>query len=302
MTNGAPSLEERLHEPQTVEKLNHLLDRLDTIERAVDALERLEHQLPMAMSTAADVLDDELTRAAERGVVLDERAGEALRLAEKLTEPKTVETLTRLIDRLDRIEQIADLADHVPGAAAMTVDTLDEALTRAADRGVVLDERVREGLMLLETLTEPKTAQALGELAGRTDQIAELAKLAEHAPQAIATVVDILDSEYARAMNAGFDPERALRDAASALGKLSEVFRTDEFRALLDSGVLDPEALRVIGSLGTALVESQKEASRGETPERGMFGLLRALRDPDVQHAVGFLTSFAKRFGRQLRS
>jgi len=82
---------------------------------------------------------------------------------------------------------------------------------------------------------------------------------------------------------------------------LSEVFRTDEFRALLDSGVLDPEALQVIGGLGTALVESQKEATRGETPKRGMFGLLGALRDPDVQHAVGFLTSFAKRFGRQLR-
>lgn len=300
-TNGASSLEKRLHDPETVQKLNHLLDRLDTIERAVDTLERLEHQLPMALSTAADVLDDELTRAAERGVVLDERAGEALRLAEKLTEPDTVETLTRLIDRLDRLEQIADLADQVPAAMATTVDTLDEALTRAADRGVVLDERMREGLALLEVLTEPKTAQALGELAGRSEQIAELAKLADHAPRAIATVIDIIDAEYARAADAGFDPERALRDAASALGKLSEVFRTNEFRALLDSGVLDPEALQVIGGLGTALVESQKEATRGETPKRGMFGLLGALRDPDVQHAVGFLTSFAKRFGRQLR-
>ena len=300
-SNGAPSLEKRLHDPETVEKLNRLLDRLDTIERAVGAIERLERQLPMALSTATDVLDDELTRAADRGVVLDERAGQALRLAETLTEPATVETLTRLIDRLDRIEQIAALADGAPGAIATTVDTIDDALTRAAERGVVLDERMREGLVLLETLTDPATAKALGELAGRSQQLADLARLVDDAPKAIATVVDIIDAEMNAGMEAGFDPERALRDAASALGKLSELFRTDEFQALLDSGVLDPEALSVIGGLGTALVESKKEADRGETPRRGMFGLIGALRDPDIQHAVGFLTRFAKRFGRQLR-
>ena len=64
----------------------------------------------------------------------------------------------------------------------------------------------------------------------------------------------------------------------------------------------DPEALRTVGSLGAALVETQKESDRGETPQRGFFGLLGALRDPDVQHAIGFLTTFAKRFGQNLRS
>ena len=255
----------------------------------------------MALSTATDVLDDELTRAADRGVVLDERAGQALRLAEKLTEPATVETLTRLIDRLDRIEKIAAFADDAPAALATTVDTIDDALTRAAERGVVLDERMREGLVLLETLTEPATAKALGELAGRSQQLADLARLVDDAPKAIATVVDIVDAEMNAAMEAGFDPERALHDAATALAKLSELFRTNEFQALLNSGVLDPEALSVIGGLGTALVESKKEADRGEMPKRGMLGLIGALRDPDIQHAVGFLTRFAKRFGSQLR-
>jgi uncharacterized protein YjgD (DUF1641 family) len=56
-----------------------------------------------------------------------------------------------------------------------------------------------------------------------------------------------------------------------------------------------------VGSLGSALVESQKEAQKGEIPKRGLFGLFGALRDPDVQHAVGFITTFAKKFGRNLR-
>jgi uncharacterized protein YjgD (DUF1641 family) len=300
-TNGAVNLEERLEDPETRRALVHLLDRLDTIERAVDALERIEDKMPEAVEMTADVIDDELTRAAERGVVLDERAGSALQLAEKLTEPHTVEVLTALMDRLDRLEQLAELADQLPDAAMVTVDSIDDALTRAAERGVVVDERAREGLMLLEKMTEPETAAALGAVLDRAEHLERLSALAEDAPDAIATVVDILDAEYAKAAQKGYDPEQILRQAFSSLSRLSELFQSDEFEALLDSGVLDPEALQAVGSLGSALVESQKEAQKGEIPKRGIFGLFGALRDPDVQHAIGFITTFAKKFGRNLR-
>ncbi len=299
-TNGTSVLEKRLQDPATREKLNSLLDKLDTIEKAIDTLDRLEGQVPALLQTTADVVDEELTRAADQGVVLDERAGEALQLAEKLTEPATVEVLSALIDRLDRLEQLAELADQVPDAAMITVDTVDDALTRAADRGVVVDERAREGLKLLEKLTEPDTAAALERVLDRSDQLEQLSALAENAPDAIATAVDILDAEYARAAAQGYDPEQTLRRAFGALRRLGELFRTEEFQALLDSGVLDPEALQVVGSLGSALAETQKEASRGDTPAQGVFGLLGALRDPDVQRAVGFITTFAKKFGRNL--
>jgi uncharacterized protein YjgD (DUF1641 family) len=301
-TNGAVDLEKRLQDPETREALVHLLDRLDTIERAVDLLDRLEHQMPHALETGADMLDDELTRAAERGVVFDERAGAALRLAEKLTEPETVDVLTALLDRLDRLEQLAALADQVPDAAMIAVDSIDDALTRAAERGVVLDERAKEGLVLLEKMTEPDTAQALGAVLDRAEHLERLSELAASAPDLIATVVDMLDAEYARAAETGYDPERLLRQTLGSLGRLGELFQSDEFEALLDSGVLDPEALEAVGSLGSALVESQKEAQRGETPQRGFFGVIGALRDPDVQRALGFVMSFAKKFGRALNN
>lgn len=66
---------------------------------------------------------------------------------------------------------------------------------------------------------------------------------------------------------------------------------------LLQSGLLAPEAVDVTSKAGDALV-----ASRETTPEVGLLGLLRALRDPDVQHALGFFTAFSKQFGRRLRS
>lgn len=299
-TNGATDLERRLRDPDIQRTLVHLLDRLDTLERAVDVLDRIERTMPDTVEMTADVVDEELVRAAERGVVLDERAREALRLAEKLTEPNTVETLTALFDRLDRLEQLADLADQVPDVVSVTVDSIDEALTRAADRGVVVDERVREGLLLLERMTEPTTARALASVLDRSEHLERLSALAENAPDAIATAVDILDAEYARAAARGYDPEEIVRQALSSLARLGELFQSEEFDALLKSGVLDPEALEIVGSLGSALVESQKEARRGETPRRGLFGLLGALRDPDVQRAIGFVTTFAKRFGQKL--
>lgn len=299
--NGTTDLRKRLQDPDTQDALLRLLDRLDTIERTVDRLERLDAQLPMLLSTATDVVDAELTRAADRGVVLDERTREALALAEKLTEPQTAAALTRLMDRLDQMEDLAALADQVPGVVATSVDTLDDALTRAADRGVVLDERAREGLHLLEQLTEPETARALAAVMDRADQLEDLMQLVDRAPDAIATVVDMLDAEVAKAYARGHSPEETLRQTVGTLGRLGELFRTDEFEALLDSGVLDPEALNVVGSLGAALVDTQKEATRGKTPKRGVFGLLGALRDPDVQHAIGFLTQFAKKFGQNLR-
>ena len=301
-TNGAVNLEKRLQDPDTRAALVHLLDRLDTIERVVDALDRIEQQMPGAVRTGADMLDEELTRAADRGVVFDERAGEALRLAEKLTEPDTVDVLTRLIDRLDRLEALASMADQLPDAAMVAADSLDDALTRAAERGVVVDERAREGLMLLEKMTEPETAAALGAVLDRSEHLERLSALAEDAPDAIATVVDILDTEYARAAERGYDPEQILRRSFNALGQLGDLFQSDEFEALLESGVLDPEALQAVGSLGSALVDTQKEARRGETPQRGFFGLLGALRDDDVQRAIGFITTFAKKFGQNLRA
>jgi uncharacterized protein YjgD (DUF1641 family) len=55
--------------------------------------------------------------------------------------------------------------------------------------------------------------------------------------------------------------------------------------------------LRVIGELGRALTETA--AAPPVTP--GILGLLKALGQPDVQRALGFLVTFAERFGVRLR-
>jgi uncharacterized protein YjgD (DUF1641 family) len=72
--------------------------------------------------------------------------------------------------------------------------------------------------------------------------------------------------------------------------------KVEALEALLNSGVLDPAALSLIGEFGRALVETASAPSR----KVGAMGLLSALGDPDVQRAVGFLVTFAQRFGARL--
>lgn len=297
-TNGAaPSLQERLQEPETTAALHRLLDRLDALERSVDMLAQVADQAPAALAMMTDTVDDTYRRAAASGIDLEDRLQNALELAEKLTADRNVQALERLLDRLDQLERLVDLADQVPAALAMVTDTVDEAYRHAAESGVDPEARLRNAAALAEKLTAPQTVEVLSDLMDRMDQLERFVDLAEQAPGVFAMLVDTLDEAYRNASEAGVDLELMVRQGASAATRLSEAMRSDEFEALMRSGVLDPRALDVVGSAGDALAATQTQPS----PQVGMLGLFRALRDPDVQRALGFLTQFAKYFGQSVR-
>jgi uncharacterized protein YjgD (DUF1641 family) len=52
----------------------------------------------------------------------------------------------------------------------------------------------------------------------------------------------------------------------------------------------------VVSQLAVAL------AAPGEAKPVGTWGMMKALRDPDVQRALGFGLAIARRFGQQLAS
>lgn len=83
--------------------------------------------------------------------------------------------------------------------------------------------------------------------------------------------------------------------------QISDLMNSDEFDALMQSGVLSPETLTVVGQAGDALVESRQEAAQSDQ-RIGIFGLLRALNDPDIQRSLNFLLTFSKKFGRKLNN
>jgi hypothetical protein len=147
----------------------------------------------------------------------------------------------------------------------------------------------------LQTIEERTRA-----IAGVAEALRPLIALAQQAPAFIAVVMDSFDEAMQTAYGKGLDVERGLLNGAEAalrFGATMDAERVRELDAVLKSGVLGPSTLRVVGELGRALTETA--AAPAATP--GVLGLLKALGQPDVQRALGFLVTFAERFGRRLR-
>jgi hypothetical protein len=118
-------------------------------------------------------------------------------------------------------------------------------------------------------------------------------------PQLIAILMDSLDGLMRSAGDKGIDVERGVLNGAEAalrFGATMDAAKVRDLDALLRSGVLAPDTLRVIGEVGRALTET----AAAPPTSLGIVGLVRALRQPDVQRALGFLVTFAARFGRAL--
>jgi len=154
---------------------------------------------------------------------------------------------------------------------------------------------------------EPTVAASLNAVNARLDSMAEvldalrpLVALAGHAPGLVAMAGDSFDEIMQRASDSGIDVERGLLNGAGAALRFGATMDPEKVRALealLQSGVLDPGALRTIGELGRALVDTASAPPSAIGP----MGLWKALGQPDVQRALGFLITFAERFGRRLR-
>jgi Protein of unknown function (DUF1641) len=135
---------------------------------------------------------------------------------------------------------------------------------------------------------------------GRTlDALKPLLALADQAPALLATIGDSADEIARRAIDAGIDLEKGVIQGAGAalrFGATMDAEKVKSIEALLQSGVLDPRALLVMGELGRALAATAEH----EPPRMGLGALLKALRRPDIQRALGFLVTFGERFGRGL--
>jgi hypothetical protein len=133
-----------------------------------------------------------------------------------------------------------------------------------------------------------------------TEALRPLITLAPQVPTLVAVLMDSFDETVRVARDNGVDIERGVLNGAEAALRFGATMDPDKVReldALLKSGILAPGTLRVVGELGRALTET----AASPPPPMGFVGLLKALAQPDVQRALGFLVTFAEHFGRRLR-
>lgn len=184
---------------------------------------------------------------------------------------------------------------------ATMVDVFDEQCEKINQTESGVEERTQNLMRLFMKVTEPKSISALESLIDRLPELEKLMQLAAEMPDLFATLVDVFDEFAAQLKEDGVDLEKSVKQglhAALWLGCRVSHEELERLGYLLRSDVLDPHALEVVGHAGTSLARCQQQSCELSTPDQvGVFGVLKAMRDPNVQRSIGFALRFARCFG-----
>ncbi|MBX0297598.1 DUF1641 domain-containing protein [Haloarcula nitratireducens] len=181
------------------------------------------------------------------------------------------EAVAEFVDRLGAVNELLDvlslgesaLDDEMVRELSATGSTLAESADGlATDETVALAETVGEnGDDLREALDTLLALQRSGTL----DELAELAEVGSLATAA-------LDDEMVR----------SLAGTGAALGEVAQTASDGDTRDGIET-----------------LLKGVGEAEREPPEQVGAVGLLRGLRDPDVQYGLGYLLAVASAIGRE---
>lgn len=153
-------------------------------------------------------------------------------------------------------------------------------------------------------MSDPETRQALAVIVANAPTLAALSAMASQLLQRGPEIADNVNALVRQLRVEGAGDEHRIGDAIGSLSSLAPLApalaaRTETITSLLDSPVLAPEVVEVVGRVGNAAVEADA-ATRGKQAQvGGAFAILRELKDPQVQEGLAFLFAFAKAFGRQ---
>lgn len=192
----------------------------------------------------------------------------------------------------------------VEDAIATGTDIVDEQVARSADRGVQFDQRL-DGLGdLLERLSRPETLTAIATLLDSLPQLVEMLRVAQQLPNLLATLGDVVDDTQQRCAAEGMDIEKAIINGCQAamwLGTKVDQAHLRRLGDLLGSEIMNVNALNVVDNAARSLNTAQQQSQPQQPPKLGLLGLLKAMRDPEIQRSLDFAIHFGKSFGQNLK-
>lgn len=223
-------------------------------------------------------------------------------LQDSTNAPKITDLLTQLSVRMDSLERSLSSLDEFikkfPAMMAIATDTADEFYRNAAASGIDIEERLKKASSLFVQLSDPKKIDTLSQFINTLDTLTPLLKQFEKVPDTLAVIVDSFDELYKSAERSGIDFELIMKQGRDAAAQLNELIKSDELKALMNSGILNPKAVNIVTQAGCALAECKEDRPK----KMGIVGLIKAFGNCDLQCALGFLVSFGKRFGRLLKN
>ena len=162
---------------------------------------------------------------------------------------------------------------------------------------------------LARLLQDPEIRQSLAMLVANAPTLAALTTMGSALLQRGPEIVDNVNSMVLQARGPLGETSGSQR-LTTAVGALADIAplaeplgaRSEVITAFLDSKILQPEIVDIIGRLGEAAMHAD-EATRGKKSEvGGLLALNRLLKDPQVQETLAFVVEFARYFGAQQSS
>lgn len=161
---------------------------------------------------------------------------------------------------------------------------------------------------LAAMLADPEIRESLAVIVANAPTLAALASMSTALLQRGPELTDNLNGMVNQLRTeTGEDGDLGnLRGAVAALNELAPLAKTlaerkETIQGFLDSPILRPEIIDVVGNLGEAALEADRQTKGRQVNAGGVFSLVKQLKDADVQETLSFLLSFARVFGARQR-
>jgi uncharacterized protein YjgD (DUF1641 family) len=274
---SAQALLDRLSEPRTAEALHRLLDHAELLAFSATALDGLVQRSDVIVENVAATVGEMRGSLAQLPAVDGAAVGQLIGQLPQLVD------LTRQISELSaRPEFRATLALL---SDSKTLTSLN-SLLQHAELIAYLVGAVDALLKRSDTMVESVGAM-LQELGAAT-------------PGAGDSILTLLQTLHERR---DYLPRliTAVPQFTEMIEKLAPFIASEEFNALLESGIFHPDTVKLLGRAGDIFVDAYND---DRTAERrlGPIGAVRALGDPDVQRVIAWAVNFSQRFGKSLNS
>ncbi|MEL6342427.1 MAG: DUF1641 domain-containing protein [Myxococcota bacterium] len=239
----------------------------------------------------------------------------------RIGEPETLDALTNLAILSPKLEYAAHFAAAGPELLEEAMGTVKEW---SADKGD-LNHRAAVALEVLETLSQPAMLRALADMSAvlpvlaRPESIQAIERVGDRLPELTGSIDIALHAAgvLQKSADAHGGLDAMTEPAVAGLGLLRRAAEPETLNALEQIIALAPRLSAVVMPLSHLLDEIDPvqmatlfrsanraiiAAASASSPQVGALGLLSALRDPQVQQAVGFGVNLSRHFGAELNA
>ena len=284
--DASEQLRQRLNEPETAEALNDLLDNLPVVAFSVSAVdgflrrsETIADNVATSLRDAKAAVPDGMGNAGEQLAVLLQALPQLTKLIKRLAALSESPEFNSLLDLLSSPQTLNGIATLLKNIELISF--LVTSINGFLERGDTIADNVAAGVAELRKITPPEGL----DLVTLTQALPQLVQILPQLVQVLPQLIDILPKLMP-----------VLPQLVDVGLKLQPLLSSPEFDALMNSGVLSPKTVATVGQAGNTFVETLESNRR--TPHKvGLWGLLSALNDPNMQQTLGLLVDFSRRFG-----